>query len=44
VRADAPRVHQELQDQGMWWDPTWAEWTPDPGWRRPTLPCGWQNL
>lgn len=43
IRADGKRVYEELHSHGMWWDRAWADWTPDAGWRAPTLPEGWQD-
>jgi hypothetical protein len=44
IRADAARVHAELRAKGIWWDPAWAGWSPDPAWPQPTLPSGWEDL
>jgi hypothetical protein len=44
IRAEAARVRTGLEVDGMWWDPGWAEWSPNAAWPRPTLPPGWQNL
>jgi hypothetical protein len=39
IRAEAERVLDE------WPFPTgWEDWKPDPRWRLPELPCGWDTL
>jgi hypothetical protein len=44
IRAEARRVHADLQANGIWWDLTWASWLPDGRWPQPTLPSGWEAL
>jgi len=32
-----------MLDRGeRWWDDRWTTFVPDPGWRAPTLPAGWE--
>lgn len=32
------QLTDELEAGRQWWDPSWAEWTPDPAWVNPRLP------
>jgi hypothetical protein len=33
-----------MLDRGeQWWDERWSSFEPDPGWRAPTFPDGWEN-
>jgi hypothetical protein len=35
----------ELLDRGeRWWDETWTRFEPDPSWREPTFPAGWDGV
>lgn len=33
-----------LDAGGWWWDHSWTEWEPDPGWEVPDLPAGWEQV
>jgi Protein of unknown function (DUF402) len=37
------RLGNELDRGHRWWDPAWAEWTPDPAWAVPVLPPDWST-
>lgn len=43
IRAEARRFEDEVCEEGPWWDLTWADWRPDPAWRVPELPAGWEG-
>jgi hypothetical protein len=31
-----------LERGERWWDERWASFEPDPGWRAPSFPDGWE--
>jgi Protein of unknown function (DUF402) len=41
VVALGERLGEELDRGRWWWDPSWADWAPDPTWKLPDLPAGW---
>jgi hypothetical protein len=41
VVALGEELGADLDAGTRWWDPSWADWTPDPEWERPSLPPGW---
>jgi hypothetical protein len=43
IRRDADRVAAELDAGRRWWDDGWRDWRPDPSWRPPGLPHGWET-
>ena len=43
VRAFGDELVDRLVADGPWWDPSWAEWQPDPAWVGPRLPESWQS-
>lgn len=44
IRREGERLGAELEAGRPWWDPSWAEWTPDPSWHVPVLPGGWATV
>lgn len=43
IRALGDEVGAMLDRGEQWWDASWASWLPDPSWRGPTLPAGWET-
>jgi uncharacterized protein DUF402 len=41
IRAHGARVAAELDAGRRWWDDSWRNWQPDPAWKTPPLPSGW---
>ena len=41
IRAEGARLGAELDAGRRWWSEEWAAWQPDPSWRPPELPEGW---
>jgi hypothetical protein len=44
IRAEGQRIINELETTRHWWDHRWASWEPDPTWKAPTLPRGWETI
>jgi hypothetical protein len=44
IKAEGARLHNEVTNDGRWWDDAWAEWEPPADWIAPRLPTGWQRL
>lgn len=44
IRAAGAEVRRDLETNGRWWNPSWADWKPDPAWPAPALPSGWREL
>jgi hypothetical protein len=42
-RADGERAVARILDREPPFDRDWSSWRPDPGWREPTLPEGWDR-
>jgi hypothetical protein len=42
-RADGERALARILDREPPFDRDWSAWRPDPGWREPTLPEGWDR-
>jgi protein associated with RNAse G/E len=40
IRQYGTVLIQRLEDEGPWWDRSWAEWEPDPAWQTPAFPDG----
>ena len=43
IRDDGERFSADLSAGLLWWDPAWASWCPDPAWKIPSLPEGWET-
>ena len=43
IRAIGDEIGAMLDAGKAWWDPSWSNWTPDPGWGPPALPEGWEH-
>jgi hypothetical protein len=43
VRRQGKEIEAMLTAGTTWWDPVWADFTPDPDWPVPTLPTGWED-
>ena len=43
VRRDGERMAEDLDAGRRWWDERWSEFDPDPGWKAPGLPAGWDR-
>ena len=43
IRALGAEVAAMLDRGERWWDERWASFAPDPGWRAPVLPDGWED-
>jgi hypothetical protein len=43
VRRQGKEIETMLTAGTTWWDPAWADFTPDPDWPVPTLPTGWED-
>jgi hypothetical protein len=44
TRAEAALVVAEVEAGREWWDPSWADWEPDPTWRAPAFPEAYGDL
>jgi len=33
-----------LEGGRQWWDERWASFEPDPAWRAPPFPTGWEGI
>lgn len=42
IRALGDEIGAMLDRGERWWDPRWTEWRPDPAFRGPMLPAGWE--
>jgi hypothetical protein len=43
ARAEARLLTAELDAGHQWWDPSWAEWEPDPTWAAPDFPAAYSE-
>ena len=43
IRAEAERATHEVLSGTPPWTADWESWRPDPAWRIPTLPAGWDQ-
>ena len=43
IRALGDEIGAMLDQSEQWWDASWSKWRPDPSWRGPTLPAGWET-
>ncbi|HEX7168318.1 MAG TPA: DUF402 domain-containing protein [Acidimicrobiales bacterium] len=43
IRTLGERVAAEIAAGTQWWDDAWVAWQPDPAWRDPALPDGWDQ-
>ncbi|MEU5690364.1 DUF402 domain-containing protein [Actinosynnema sp. NPDC020468] len=41
IRRQGAEIEAMLTAGTQWWDPSWADWTPDPSWSAPALPRDW---
>jgi hypothetical protein len=39
IRSYGATLWERLRSDGMWWDPSWADWTPPPEWTRMSQWC-----
>lgn len=44
IRSYTAELSARLDAGERWWDTSWAEWSPPPQWRPPSLPDGWNGL
>jgi hypothetical protein len=44
IRAQGKRLTDQINRGESWWDPSWAEWSPDPDWGPVGLPQGWSAV
>ena len=43
IRGLGDEIGAMLDHGERWWDDSWTAWTPDPSWRSPSLPGGWEE-
>lgn len=43
IRSYGAGLVERLEYDGPWWDLSWADWNPDPGWINPQLPDSWHR-
>ncbi|HEX6724905.1 MAG TPA: DUF402 domain-containing protein [Gaiella sp.] len=43
TRALGEQIGAMLDRGERWWDESWASFAPDPGWRAPAFPHGWEE-
>jgi len=43
IRTLGDEIGAMLDRGEQWWDESWTTWQPDPVWRGPALPGGWEN-
>ena len=43
TRALGDEIGAMLERGELWWDESWASFEPDPAWRAPSFPDGWES-
>ena len=43
IRAEGDRIAGLLDAGELWWDKSWADWTPDPAWLPREAPTDWES-
>jgi hypothetical protein len=43
IRTLGDEIGAMLDRGEQWWDESWTTWRPDPAWRGPALPGGWES-
>ena len=44
IRAEGARFAADLDAGLRWWEDSWREFEPNPGWKVPNLPAGWDAV
>jgi hypothetical protein len=44
IRAEGARIAGLLDAGEIWWDKSWADWTPDAAWEPRDVPAGWESV